>query len=107
MVTVKWSKTSQYVQCKNRVKLLSISHVLSPVEALKTALDLYYCEPGNPAFLINSQGTPMSGQLFTPYFKKLVLRCGLNPRDYGVIVFEGEVPLGFCSVALLQMSLNL
>ena len=82
IVNVKYSKTNQFKKRPFDLKLLPFSHTLSPVAALGLAFHQSPLPQHAPAFVINSSGVPMTGQLFNSTFKTLVMKTGLDPSTF-------------------------
>jgi len=82
MISIKWSKTNQCKSYTKCVKLFHCLNVLSPVTAIKGAFLLCKLPSSAPAFVSDSQGTPMTGSVFVKHFKYLVSMCGHDPSTY-------------------------
>ena len=82
MLNVKWSKT---IQCKERsfeVLLPKIDHVLCPVQAVTHAFALVPLPRSSPAFVQDLDGTPLTGAVFNKLFKRVVKKCGMDPKQF-------------------------
>lgn len=82
IVNVKYSKTNQFHKKQFELKLLPFQHVLSPTVALLHAFRQCPLPADAPAFVISSEGSPMTGKVFNEKFKKLVASVGLDNSTF-------------------------